>query len=111
MTGETVTRDQIVRQRIGVTECARCDGVHALLDWKAFAVTPVFDDITVTHWAACPTTGDPILLTCRDELVPVEQTLVAVFSQKELEAVRSQYEQEVSGSTEVRTCKEASGGE
>ena len=76
-----------------------------------FAVTPVFDDITVTHWAACPTTGDPILLTCRDELVPVEQTLVAVFSQEELEAVRRQYEQEVSGSTEVRTCKEASGGE
>jgi hypothetical protein len=111
VTGETVTRDQIVRQRIGVSECARCDGVHALLDWKAFAVTPVFDDITVTHWAACPTTGDPILLTCRDELVPVEQTLVAVFSQEELEAVRRQYEQEATGVTAVHDGKEAPGGE
>ena len=111
MTEETVTRDQIVSQRIGVSECARCDGTRALLDWKPFHIPPVFDEVTVTHWAACPTTRDPILLTCRQELVPVERTLAAVFSTEDAEAIRRQYEQERPGDVSVHAWKEAPGGE
>jgi len=105
-----VTRDQIVSQRIGVSDCARCDGVHALLDWKPFGSPPVFDDVTVTHWAACPTTGDPILLTCQEEQVPVEQTLVAVFSTEDAEAICRQYRQEAPGNTALYAWKEEPGG-
>ncbi len=111
MIGETVTRDQIVSQRIGVSECARCDGTHALLNWKPFAVPPVLDEVTVTHWAACPTTRDPILLTCREDLVPVARSLSAVFSTEDAEAIRRQYEQEATGVTTLHIWKEAPGGE
>jgi hypothetical protein len=109
--GETVTRDQIVSQRIGVSECARWDGTHALLNWKPFAVPPVFDEFTVTHWATCPTTGDPILLTCREELVPVERSLVAVFSTEDRDELRRQYDHEAPSVTALHIWKETPGGE
>ena len=111
MTGETVTRDQIVSQCLGVSGCARCSDVHAVLVWKAFECPPVFEGVTVTHWATCPTTDDPILLTCKEEQVPVERTLVAVFSQEDPGAVRRQYEHQVPGETKLHVWKEAPGGE
>lgn len=44
--------------------CARCGGAHInKIDWYRFE-RPVVDDdeITWTHWATCPTSGDPILM-------------------------------------------------
>lgn len=50
----------------GVIGCARCGQDHEPLDFKAFE-RPVVDQdgTTWTHWAPCPTNGDPILLMTR----------------------------------------------
>jgi hypothetical protein len=55
-TGEFVT--------IAVNQCARCGENHPPLSFKRAYLTP--DDspgiLAWTHWALCPTTGDPILM-------------------------------------------------
>ena len=45
-----------------VGECARCGEDHEPIDFKAFERPVVDNDGTWTHWAPCPTNGDPILL-------------------------------------------------
>jgi hypothetical protein len=47
--------------------CARCYGDHAAMWWVAF-VHPIVDEdgTTWTHWATCPTTGDPVLQRSHD---------------------------------------------
>jgi hypothetical protein len=42
-----------------VKNCARCGGAHNALEFAPLSNPP--DDIT--HWALCPTTQEPILLT------------------------------------------------
>ena len=50
---------------IDVKGCARCHGLeHSALTFSSFT-HPVqdLDGTTWTHWALCPTNGEPILLT------------------------------------------------
>lgn len=43
--------------------CARCGGNHDSLEFKEFKI-PIKDSDkeTWTHWATCPSTGDPVLM-------------------------------------------------
>lgn len=53
-----------------IKHCARCDGDHENLEAKPFE-RPVLnynDGSTMyTHWVACPTNGDPILVVMVDD--------------------------------------------
>jgi hypothetical protein len=48
-----------------IFDCARCDQDHAGLSFQALhrpvEVEPGVAAYTFTHWAPCPTTGEPIL--------------------------------------------------
>jgi hypothetical protein len=44
---------------VDITQCARCTGNHAALLFVPFR-HPF--SLTWTHWAMCPTNGEPILL-------------------------------------------------
>lgn len=52
--------------RVTVTACARCEGDHRRLEFRAF-VRPIEEDHGEpwTHWAMCPTTAEPLLLRAR----------------------------------------------
>ncbi|MBF6618819.1 MAG: hypothetical protein ITG02_01130 [Patulibacter sp.] len=43
--------------------CARCGGDHADVEWQPLE-RPVLEDgkTVATHWAPCPTNGQPILM-------------------------------------------------
>jgi hypothetical protein len=41
-----------------VTNCARCGETHDAIEWHEFQC-PCMGR---THWSACPTTGEPILM-------------------------------------------------
>ncbi len=56
-----------------VQACARCGADHADLAFQAFARPP----LPSTHWAPCPTTGEPILLQVLDDQ-PVLPALEAI---------------------------------
>lgn len=67
-----------------VNGCARCGGDHpeGTLEYRAFR-QPVPDvDGDFTHWASCPTTGDPILLRRMDERVLEWHGRIAVHVQR-----------------------------
>lgn len=52
--------------KVSVTACARCGADHADLEFRALErhfAPPEASPIVWTHWAACPTNGDPILLS------------------------------------------------
>lgn len=59
-----------------VTNCARCGGDHAGLEFKPFHRPPELPGDPVTHWAVCPTVQSPILVTIRQ--APVPATMVGV---------------------------------
>lgn len=42
-----------------VSDCPRCEGDHGSLSFQPFTASDEY-----THWAACPKTGEPILVTC-----------------------------------------------
>ena len=48
----------------GLTNCARCGGDHLDLSYRTFArPVPEGDGLgDWTHWALCPTNGEPILI-------------------------------------------------
>jgi hypothetical protein len=46
-----------------ITNCARCGKNHATVQAFAFVNPPP----RFTHWATCPTTADPILITVMDD--------------------------------------------
>lgn len=48
----------------GLTNCARCGGDHLDLSYRTFArPVPEYDGLgDWTHWALCPTNGEPILI-------------------------------------------------
>jgi hypothetical protein len=48
----------------GLANCARCGGDHPdRLEWRRFGRPVVIDERTwFSHWAPCPSTGEPILL-------------------------------------------------
>lgn len=52
-----------------ITGCARCGGDgHEDIRWEPLTFPVEDTDGTQwTHWAPCPTNGEPILLTIRDE--------------------------------------------
>jgi len=51
------------RFKTTVVGCARCGGVHYDLEFKLLTF-PMEDSsgLVWTHWALCPTNGEPILL-------------------------------------------------
>lgn len=49
---------------INVRRCARCGAYHTGLEFVALG-QPIFE---YTHWAPCPTTGEPILMRRENEL-------------------------------------------
>lgn len=56
-----------------VSECARCGEVHDELTATAFerpVDVPEAGGVLWTHWATCPTTGDPILVATSDAPLP-----------------------------------------
>src|SRR4051812_37308184 len=60
----TPARDQANWKRMSIKGCARCDGDgHKDLVFKEFANPVELDDgTTFSHFAFCPTLGEPILL-------------------------------------------------
>lgn len=50
-----------------VKNCARCGQSHDNIDFQPFTIsTNLYDsngDGSYTHWALCPTNGEPILFT------------------------------------------------
>lgn len=60
-----------------ITGCARCDGDgHADVAWRPLAHPVVDSDGTEwTHWALCPTNGEPILMLNRphQQQSPIER--------------------------------------
>lgn len=49
---------------MNVRNCARCNGNHDDLVFRPL-LQPILDDegkAVWTHWALCPTTGEPILM-------------------------------------------------
>jgi hypothetical protein len=50
------------RLTFDLTGCARCGGEHDAVEYRPFE-RPVPDpEGDFTHWAPCPTNGDPILM-------------------------------------------------
>lgn len=48
---------------IDMQGCARCDGDgHPQVEFKAFRQPVEIGTEKLTHWATCPTTGEPILM-------------------------------------------------
>jgi hypothetical protein len=45
-----------------VMGCSRCGGDHDALVFQRFA-NPIEVEPELTHWALCPTTGEPLLMT------------------------------------------------
>lgn len=53
-----------------ITNCSRCGGDHDDLEALELAIPfapPECAPITWTHWAPCPTNGQPIMVSVRDE--------------------------------------------
>lgn len=56
--------------------CARCTKDHECLTFKTLIrpmvdLAVIIDDhprVIATHWAACPTNGDPIMMRYKDEM-------------------------------------------
>ena len=57
-----------------VRSCARCGGNHEPRDYQPLQrpMEPVEGEVgpTWTHWALCPTTGEPVLMTVADPGTP-----------------------------------------
>lgn len=47
---------------VTVEGCSRCGERHADLSFQEFVKPPNYVGLTLTHWALCPTTGEPLLL-------------------------------------------------
>ena len=54
-----------------VKGCARCGGEHVAVTFKPMqkAMAPADAPVSWTHWAPCPTNGEPIMLS----ISPVER--------------------------------------
>lgn len=48
------------KQKFTVTNCARCSETHGGMEFERLE-RPVLAEYVMTHWAPCPTTGQPIL--------------------------------------------------
>lgn len=50
-----------------LTGCARCGGEHENIEFKPLTMPcePDQDGTQITHWAPCPTNGEPILMGYR----------------------------------------------
>lgn len=49
-----------------VHDCARCASDHLALTFQRFRARPITEGkIEWAYWAACPTNGEPILLTAQ----------------------------------------------
>lgn len=55
-----MTRKKIV---VAVKKCARCEKDHEPMCFLPFKRPVQPPNQNVTHWASCPTTGEPILLS------------------------------------------------
>ena len=65
-----------------VTGCARCGGSHGGVVTRRMVrpFTPVeAGGLTWTHWAPCPTNGDPILIMVTDAALHVLADGTSVF--------------------------------
>jgi hypothetical protein len=57
--------------------CARCDGEHGPMLFKLLGVPMSRKGVvTHTHWASCPTTGEPILMIQEADDVPARRDVV-----------------------------------
>jgi hypothetical protein len=59
-----------LRQTVSVRDCSRCGLDHEHLDLKKMArphSPPEAGGLARTHWAACPASGDPVLVMVYDE--------------------------------------------
>jgi hypothetical protein len=45
-----------------IVGCARCGGNHSLRFTEFVQPVLIGDEVAMTHWSLCPTTGDPILM-------------------------------------------------
>ena len=45
-----------------VTGCSRCGGEHEGIEFAELERPSRLAGLTLTHWANCPTTGEPILM-------------------------------------------------
>ena len=60
-----------------IIHCARCGGDHENVDTKPFAKPFRLGVDTWTHWAPCPTNGEPILVT--GEASPEDEVVYLVI--------------------------------
>lgn len=70
--------------RSTVVNCARCGRTHEQVEWRRLE-RPIVDAdeerTTWTHWAPCPTNGDPILM--REEPPPEPPTRILALPGEE----------------------------
>lgn len=45
-----------------IERCARCGEDHATVEFERLARPIEVGEVTLTHWAPCPTNGEPILM-------------------------------------------------
>ncbi len=45
-----------------LTGCARCGETHRGLVFKPLTQTSKLGEMLMTHWAPCPTNGEPVML-------------------------------------------------
>ena len=64
---------------LDIDECQRCGEAHANVEHKPFTLRPTLfssrfgmadDTSRISHWALCPTNGEPILASLRWEGEP-----------------------------------------
>jgi len=51
---------------VTVNGCARCGGTHEALAFRPFRRPPFAIESTISHFAACPSTEEPILLSVKE---------------------------------------------
>jgi hypothetical protein len=57
---------------VRLSGCARCEGDHETVTFKPLTHAIELDDGTLyTHWGACPSNGEPILMRVVED-VPAE---------------------------------------
>lgn len=48
---------------VSVVNCPRCEGNHGALTFRRLDKPSRYVGLTLSHWALCPSTGEPVMLS------------------------------------------------
>ena len=60
--------------KVDIRKCARCNGDHDDLEFRPFDLPAR----KFTHWAPCPTNGEPVLMTAKGATLEEQVTTIIV---------------------------------